>query len=238
MGEHVGVVSELWRYPVKSMRGQRQDSVRVEERGVVGDRLYAVRDRDGKLASGKSTRRFRRFEGMLGFQAGDEDGVLTITLPEGRQIRADDDGVHRELQQELSNPDVTLAREQPVSHFDASPLHILTDASLARLAAALPGAGIDVRRFRPNLLVRTDREPEFLEDDWIGRTAHIGDEVVIAFTQQTERCVMVNSAQADLDANSKILRALSDANALNFGVYANVVHGGVISLGDPVRLSN
>ncbi|MCU5780876.1 putative Fe-S protein [Alcanivorax balearicus MACL04] len=55
----MGTVSELWRYPVKSMLGERCEALRMEERGVEGDRLFAVRDTKGKFGSGKSTRRFR-----------------------------------------------------------------------------------------------------------------------------------------------------------------------------------
>ena len=58
-------VVELWRYPVKSLPGEAMDEVEVEERGVVGDRLYAVTDRQGKLGSGKTSRRFRRLDGAL-----------------------------------------------------------------------------------------------------------------------------------------------------------------------------
>ena len=61
----VATVVELWRYPVKSLLGAALDEVEVEVRGVVGDRLYAVTDRQGKLGSGKTSRRFRRLEGLF-----------------------------------------------------------------------------------------------------------------------------------------------------------------------------
>ena len=62
-------VRQLWRYPVKSLGGQRVEASLVNERGLVGDRLWAVRDEDGKLGSGKDSRRFRRMEGLLGVTA-------------------------------------------------------------------------------------------------------------------------------------------------------------------------
>jgi uncharacterized protein len=58
-----GTVSELWRYPTKSLVGERLQQVRLDERGIVGDRLFAVTDRNGKIGSGKATKRFRRFRG-------------------------------------------------------------------------------------------------------------------------------------------------------------------------------
>ena len=62
-------VAALWRYPVKSMLGERCQSLALTARGVEGDRLYAIRDADGKFGSGKSTRRFRRIDGLFAFHA-------------------------------------------------------------------------------------------------------------------------------------------------------------------------
>ena len=91
----LGRVSELHRYPVKSLTGEQVPRLRVEERGVVGDRLWSVRDPDGKLGSGKSSRRFRRMPGLLELRARyDEpyDGVPVLTFPDGRTVDGDDPG--------------------------------------------------------------------------------------------------------------------------------------------------
>jgi uncharacterized protein YcbX len=238
-GGHIG---ELWRYPVKSMLGERLDALTVDERGATGDRLYAVRDDDGKFGSGKNTRRFRRIDGLFDFRARYDGDVPLITLPDGREVPGDGEDVHLHLhlhlQRALDRADVTLAREASISHFDQAPLHIVTDASLAWLAAAVPGTAVDARRLRPNLVVRTGREPGPVEDAWIGRTARIGPDVVVAFTHRTERCVMVNKAQDDLAHDGRVLKAIADANDLNLGVYATVLHGGTISLGDRLRLGD
>jgi uncharacterized protein len=66
----MGRISQFWRYPVKSMLGERRQSLTVEQRGVQGDRLYAVRDADGKFGSGKNTRRFRKSMDFSVFQLG------------------------------------------------------------------------------------------------------------------------------------------------------------------------
>ncbi|GAA2142163.1 MOSC domain-containing protein [Actinomadura napierensis] len=230
-----GHTGELWRYPVKSMLGERQDALAVDGRGAIGDRLYAVRDGNGKFGSGKNTRRFRRIDGLFDFRARYDGDVPVITLPDGREVRGDDDDVHLHLQRTLDRTDVTLAREDSISHFDQAPLHIVTDASLAWLAGAVPGTAVDARRLRPNLVVRTGCEPGLVEDAWIGRTARIGSEVVVAFTHRTERCVMVNNAQDHLAYDGRVLKAIA-ANDLNLGIYATVLHGGTISLGDRLQL--
>ena len=147
-----GVVLRLWRYPVKSMLGERLDALDVDARGVVGDRLFALRDAAGKFGSGKSTRRFRRIDGLFGFRSLYDGDVPVIVFPDGRPRRGDDPDVHAALSAAVGQP-VTLAREAAISHLDAGPVHLLTTASLAWLAAVLPDAALDERRFRPNLLI-------------------------------------------------------------------------------------
>ena len=98
-------VAELWRYPVKSLLGEQLQEVQVEERGVVGDRLYAVTDRRGKLGSGKTSRRFRRLEGLF-----DEYDVRLGKALDPPQTDAWSNGVYRrryERAMVLVNPDVT-----------------------------------------------------------------------------------------------------------------------------------
>ncbi|WP_233583870.1 MOSC N-terminal beta barrel domain-containing protein [Micromonospora sp. CV4] len=70
-------VAEIRRYPIKSMLGEAVPLAEVGERGLAGDRLWAVRDLDGKLGSGKNTRRFRRMPGLFRLQAyaADDRGV-------------------------------------------------------------------------------------------------------------------------------------------------------------------
>src|ERR1043166_1537665 len=115
-----GIVLTLWRYPVKSMLGERCERLALDARGVEGDRLYAIRDAGGKFGSGKSTRRFRRIDGLFGFTAVYEDDVPVITFPDGRRMRGDDPRVHDALSVALGQP-VTLAREAAISHLDAGP---------------------------------------------------------------------------------------------------------------------
>jgi len=225
-------VAALWRYPVKSMLGERCEDLLVDARGAAGDRLYAVRDAEGKLGSGKNGRRFRRIEGLLGFSALQEGGQPRITFPDGRSLLASDPGVHAALSAVLRIP-VTLALEQDVSHHDSAPLHLVTTRSLAGLAKALPGAGIDERRFRPNLVIEGEGE-----NRWIGKTLRVGDEVRLEIVDWTERCVMITMAQTGLADQPRILRAVAqgEAEAL-FGVYAEVLTPGRIRLGDEVHLT-
>ena len=231
-----GLVAELWRYPVKSMRGEQCEKVELDGRGVIGDRLWAVQDRGGKLGSGKNTRCFRRIDGLLGFSARYDGAVPVVRFPGGRQVRGDDPHIDEQLRSALRRADVGLAREAAISHFDQAALHLVTDSSLSWLAAAVTDAGVDARRLRPNLVVATGQPAGFAEDAWVGRTARIGRRVVVEFTHRTERCVMVNNAQDGLPHSSEVLRAVAEANGLSLGVYARVIRAGMVHLGDEIEM--
>lgn len=224
-------VASLHRYPVKSLVGERLKLADVEERGLRGDRLWAVRDEDGKLGSGKSTRRFRRMTGLMDLVAGFDGDVALITFPDGRTLRGDDPSVHEALSAHVGRP-VTLAREAEVSHFDDGPVHLVTSASLEVVGRHL-GEPVDVRRFRPNLVVDTGDLAGFVEDGWIGQRVAVGG-VVLEVVAPMPRCVMVNLPQEGLDA-ARTLDVVSELNDGSLGVLAVVLTPGRVQVGDPVR---
>ena len=223
-------VATLWRYPVKSMLGEACDEVELNARGVRGDRQFAVRSADGKFGSGKNGRRFRLMEGLFNFRARLAGEWPEITFPDGRRVRADDPAMDSTLSAALGMP-VTLAREGGVSHFDASPIHLVTTASLRWLQSRLPQSRVDERRFRPNITVASDE----CELSWVGKTLGIGG-VTLRVTAPTGRCVMTTSAQSDLPFDPKILRCIAQEVDEDFGVYAEVLQAGRMSRGDPVTL--
>lgn len=218
----LGVVSGLWRYPVKSMLGEQCARVELDARGVQGDRLYAVRDAEGKLGSGKTTRRFSHIDGLFAFRA--EDGQ--VVFPDGRRLAFGHHGIDEALSGALALP-VRLAREDGIPHFDSAPVHFVTTASLRWLQA-------DERRFRPNIVVDAPGEGP-VEQRWIGKTLRIGDSVMLRVIESTERCVMTTFAQSDLPADPGLLKRIGRAADLQFGVYAEVVHPGTIACGDAIH---
>jgi uncharacterized protein len=232
-----GRVVEVRRYPVKSMLGERLAAVAVDRRGLAGDRRWAVRDPDGKLGSGKTSRRFVRMDGLLRFSARDDGGVPVVTFPDGRAVRADDPTVHTRLAAALGRQRVELAPEAAVSHFDAAPVHLCTTASLDHLARLQPGPRVDRRRFRPNLVVEVPGRDRFVEDGWVGRRLAVGPDLQLEVTERTERCVMVTMAQEDLADDPRVLRAVADHNDICLGVYAEVARPGRVAVGDEVRLA-
>jgi uncharacterized protein YcbX len=120
--------------------------------------------------------------------------------------------------------------------FDLAVVHVLTTATLDTLRELYPEGRFEVRRFRPNVVVASD-ERGFVENDWIGRTVTIGDEVRLRINGPCPRCVMTTLPQGDLPKDAGILRTAAQNNQANVGVYADVVKGGAIRRGDPVAVS-
>jgi uncharacterized protein YcbX len=276
-----GAVIELWRYPVKSMMGEELTTVRLSERGLVGDRAFALVDgADGKVATAKNP---RKWPTLFAFRASLDAssigragrGSLRITLPDGTVLTNEMGNVSEALSSALGRK-VTLASIDPTSNgapssqsapaaqseeywpdmegldhrdmvtdfalpagtfFDCATVHLLTTATLDRLRDAYPQGRFEVRRFRPNIVVRPEGNGHtFVEDSWIGRTLAIGDEVRLNITGPCGRCVMTTLAQDELPNDAGILRTAVQSHGANVGVYASVVRGGTIRQGDRVTL--
>jgi uncharacterized protein len=134
-------------------------------------------------------------------------------------------------------PPVIMEYESPPgTYYDAFPLLLLTTSALRSMQAALPDSQVDVRRFRPSLVVDTGDALGHPEFEWAGRTVAIG-EVQLEVTVPCPRCVMVTHAVGpDLASDRAVLRHIVRDLGQNVGVYANVVRGGTISTGDRVEV--
>jgi uncharacterized protein YcbX len=266
----LGSVVSLWRYPVKSMMGEELNGAEVTERGLLGDRAYALLDSStGKVVSAKNP---RKWPNLFDFRAtflepprkDERTPPVRITLPNGTILTS----AQRDLNQVLTNAlgrEVTLATAAPetpsleeywpdmegLAHretvtdeaipagtfFDLAVTHVLTTATIDRLRNLYPQGRFEVRRFRPNIVVQpSSGEKTFVENEWIGHTLAIGDQVRLNITGPCPRCVMTTLSQGDLPRDPGILRTAAQHNQVNVGVYAVVVRGGTIRRGDPVRL--
>jgi len=270
-----GSVVGLWRYPVKSMMGEELNACEVTDRGLVGDRRFAVVDAlTGKVAGAKNPRKWGNFFDFRAAYAeppgrGSKLPAVRLTLPDGTVVtseqpdlaqvlsralgsevafvEAEHDGEASGAQAEeywpdmegLEHRDTVTEWELPAgTFFDLAVVHVLTTATIERLRALYPEGRFEVRRFRPNIVVATapDRQG-FVENDWIGRTLAIGDEVRLRITGPCPRCVMTTLPQGDLPKDAGILRTAAQNNQANVGVYADVVKSGAVRRGDDVTLT-
>src|SRR5438105_5016182 len=267
---NLGSVVSLWRYPVKSMMGEELNAAEITQRGLLGDRAYALVDSsDGKVATAKNPRKWPRlFDFRATFDAPAPAGAkvprVRITLPDGTMVTNAQDDLNQILSKAL-NREVTLGDAQrgaanaeeywpdmegldhrdtvtdftlpEETFFDCAMVHLLTTATLDRLRELYPQGRFEVRRFRPNIVVApASGEKNFVENDWIGHTLAIGDEVRLNITGPCSRCVMTTLPQGDLPKDPGILRTAAQHNQVNVGVYASVQRGGAIRRSDRVRM--
>ena len=251
--ENVGTVAEVWRSPVKSMQGERVERMEVAPGGAVGDRALAVVDRSiGKVLSAKL------HAPLLDASARVDGDDVVITLPDGTSHAASDPGVHaalsawldREVRLEAPQADEVLPFEvhaglsddtTPVidwpgpagTWLDLADVHWLTTASLAAAAELHPAGQWDVRRFRPTALLEVGGAG-FAEDGW-GQVEIGGLRTEVLMP--TMRCTMPSRSQPGLERDVEIGRTLREQHDNNLGLYARVVEGGVIAVGDEVRVS-
>jgi len=269
-----GSVVGLWRYPVKSMMGEELNAAEVTERGLVGDRQFAVVDAStGKVAGAKNPRKWGNFFDFRAAyveppESGSKLPAVRLTLPDGTVVTSEQPDVAQVLSRALGRevafaeaqhdgessgaqaeeywPDIegldyrdTVTEwELPAgTFFDLAVVHLLTTATIERLRALYPEGRFEVRRFRPNIVVATGPDRQgFVENDWIGHTVAIGDEVRLRITGPCPRCVMTTLPQGDLPKDAGILRAAAQNNQANVGVYADVVKGGTVRRADEVTL--
>jgi uncharacterized protein YcbX len=254
----IGTVGALWRYPVKSLRGESLDEVWVTERGFSGDRVWAVREleRGGIMSA-------RTFPALLGLRAcyegepgRDADAAIKIELPDGRMIPPDDPQaptlLSNLLRRRIALERVRSERLTPEEleaimrgeaypphrdFFDEEVLHLVATGTLEFLHYLQPGSDFDPRRFRANLYVDTGDEADgFVEDRWLEGVLEIGEQVRIVGMRPAIRCALTTHPQSELPHDVNILRTAWQYHQAYVGVFAAVGATGRIKLNDPVIL--
>jgi uncharacterized protein YcbX len=228
---HVARVASLHRYPVKSMVGEQVTRLEIDQRGSLGDRLWSVRTSDGKIGSGKNSRRFAAVPKLLELRAQQRDGKVVITFPDGSSCAIGSADADVRLSEYLGQP-VHLASERDVSHFDDGPVSLIGTASVRSLANER-NQPLDCARFRPNVVVNTSAP--FEEDRWVGHRLQVGT-AELSITMKSPRCVMIDMKTADLPPQHGNLKTLGRVNGANLGVIAHVLGAGTISVGDTLRI--
>ncbi len=114
---------------------------------------------------------------------------------------------------------------------------MLTTATINQLRELYPEGHFEVRRFRPNIVVRSDEsDTGFVESNWVGQELRVGDDVALEITDHCPRCVMTTLPQGDLPKDSGILRTAARHNDVHVGVYGEVRRAGRVQRGDAVTL--
>jgi uncharacterized protein len=236
----IGEVEALFRYPVKSMGGEQLDAVELGWHGLEGDRRLA----------------FRRTDDRAGFPWLTAGKLPAMVLFSPRRL---DEGAQPGLPSHIRTPDgldLPVFSEEldvDVSHRYGSPVQmmhlkhgIFDDASISVIAmdtvseiTRLAGLSPEVRRFRPNVLVRSLRTAPFQKDEWVGGTISFGDAhdpPAIAVTMRDVRCSIVNLDPDSARPAPEVLKAVVRANQNNAGIYGTVTRIGQLAVGQKIFL--
>lgn len=228
-GAPLGIVADLWRFPVKSFAGERLRRTFIGPFGPIGDRRYAVMGRDGEPLSARRQTRLLRYAAR--YEDTDHVEAAHVTTPDGRRCDVDDPDLSSEIGA-LMDRDVELVRTPQAFH-DAAPMHLVTVQSVAAIGA-LVGEEVDVRRFRPNIVMELGGDEPFAEADWVGTLIRIGTSVELDIASPTERCVVTTVDPDTGERDKRVLATLASERENLFGVYAMVRRPGWIAVGDEI----
>jgi len=219
-----GTVAEIWRYPVKSMGGERLGSCLIAESGLEGDRRWALVDGTPNRAGKPLTA--REAEQLLTYRTRLADDRVQVVTQSG-ETRLLDDRLVADLAAETSRP-LTL-REAAGLNYDDSPVLVV---NLSTVAAFELSAGVEVdrRRFRANLYLEGVEPEEELH--WVGRRIRAGG-AELEVVSRCERCVVITRDPDTTQASPELLRVLTKTSDTCMGVYCRVVRRGLVATGDP-----
>ncbi len=236
----IGHVEAIFRYPVKSMRGEPLQSAHLGWHGLDGDRRMALRrvdDRSGMpwLTASKLPE-LVLFTPLCRGDGAQADIPSHVRIPDGKDLPVFGEELAAEVGRRFGAP-VQMMQLRHGIFDDASISVIATDT--VREIGRLAGHSPEVRRFRPNILVRLLRQAPFQEDEWLGGVLSFGDgddAPAVAVTQRDVRCAMVNLDPDSAVPAPEVLKAVVRVNQNNAGIYGTVIRTGQIAVGQTLRL--
>lgn len=236
----IGHVEAIFRYPVKSMGGERLEAATLGWHGVDGDRRLAVRRLDDRggfpwLTAGRLPE-LLRFSPQRGDGAGEDDVPTHVRTPDGELLPVFGDALAAEIGRRHKAPVQVMHLKHGV--FDDATVSVIASDTVDTIGQ-LAGLSPDVRRFRPNLLVRLRETGPFQENAWVGRVLSFGtgtDAPSVAVTTRDIRCAMVNLDPDSAVAAPAVMKAVVRANDNAAGIYGTVIRAGRLAIGQTIHL--
>jgi len=236
----LGRISAIFRYPVKSMAGELLDVARLSWHGIEGDRRLAFRrvaDKSGFPWLTASKLPQLLLYKPFGLDSNTAELLPThVRTPDGKEYELRSD----ELCEDVSSRHGSDVELMNLKHgiFDESPISIISLGTV-RSVERESGRELDLRRFRPNVVIETDSAQPFEEDRWLGRTLMFGEgksAAAVRVTMRDERCVMVNLDPDTAEKDSEVMKTVVRLNENYAGVYGTVVSAGELRVGQVVTL--
>jgi uncharacterized protein YcbX len=236
----LGHVSELVRYPVKSMAGVATDSALLGWHGLHGDRRFAFRRLNDN--SGFPWLSASRLPELLlyqpfGLDEKAEEPVPThVRTPEGSDLAIGSTELQNSVAEKLGSPVELMKLKHGI--FDEGSVSVINLATIAAIGREA-GRELDTRRFRANIVIASEATEPFLEDCWVGGRLVFGDNEagpIVNVAMPDPRCVMINLDPDTAQQDPRIMKAAIRLNGNNAGVYGTVARTGRISVGQTVSL--
>lgn len=242
MSTLIGRIESIYRYPVKSMRGESVDGAGVGWYGLEGDRRLAFR-RVGDV-SGFPWLTAGKLAELLLFEPqrdeGQAEGALPsrVRTPDGNTLPVFSAELAADIERRYGSPVQMMQLAQGM--FDAATISVIASDTVREIER-LAGCATDVRQFRPNVVVRMLNPIAFDEDEWVGGSLVFGDgdgdgAPTVSVTMRDPRCSMIGLNVDTARATPDVLKAVVRANNRNAGVYGTVTRTGHIAVGQRVVL--
>ena len=258
----IGTVESLWRYPVKSMRGEAVPELFMGFAGVYGDRCFAFKNSSARKGfpylSATAQERMLRYRpqfrhaeravrppnlteamsispGVNPANAEPEDLLIDIETPSGAVLAVDDPALKEMLVDGLRGENhLTLVRSDR-SLTDCRPVSLISLQTIQQLETELD-IPLDKRRFRANIYLDLESGSGFEEDKMVGRELRIGPSAVVMVLERDPRCKMISLDPETGEHNPQVLRKVAEAHEAFAGVYCAVLVEGILTRGDAIEL--
>ena len=256
----IGKVDSLWRYPVKSMRGEELEELFAGFPGIYGDRVFAFRSsanhKGFPYLTARDQRRLLQYRPRFRFpdkaarpinlieaesknanslSADLAELVVDVETPDGETLAIDDPALVEMLRANIDQKhEVTLMQSQRAMT-DCRPISIFSLQSAQQLAEET-GTQVDKRRFRANVYVDLAASKGFAENELVGRSVRIGPKVTIAILERDARCVIITLDPDTGEQAPAILKKVAQAHDGMAGVYGAVLVEGMLHKGDSVEM--
>jgi uncharacterized protein YcbX len=256
----VAKVESLWRYPVKSMRGEELEEAFAGFSGIYGDRLFAFKSSASPKGfpyfTAREQRRLLQYRphfrcrekaarpinlteaermGANPVSADPSELMIDVQTPDGRTVAIDDPALIDMLRTDIDQKHQLNLMRSERAMTDCRPFSMFSLQS-ARQLAEETGKPIDKRRFRANVYVDLTSGGGFAENDFVGRSLRIGPKVVVRVLERDARCVMITLDPDTTEKTPEILKKVAQAHDGMAGVYGAVVVEGMLQKGDSVEL--
>jgi uncharacterized protein len=258
----IGTVESLWRYPVKSMRGEELNEIFAGYSGVYGDRLFAFESsashKGFPFFTGREQPQIIRYRPRFRhpekaarpinweaaqnlsprinpISARPEELMVDVEAPDGKTFGIDDPALIENLCAGLDQKHELKLLRSEKALTDCRPVSIFAVQTVKKLGEET-GISVDKRRFRANVYVDLESSDGFAEDAFVGRSLRIGPKVIISVTDRDGRCMMITLDPDTAEKEPALLKKVAQVHEGMAGVYGAVLVEGMIRKGDPIEL--